>query len=775
MILSSGSARSASGQKVAHRGGGGPDLFSITQQSQDGYAIWHEAGEHEVFILDTSKGAVIALVRFLAGIAVALFTSPALAQEDPAATEAAAADTPASIADGADGEVIFVTARKREETLTDVPVAISAVTGDTVERRGLNSVREVAALTPGLNINSDGPGRAFVAIRGIGFNIQQSVQPGVGLFIDGIYQPSTSYLNNPIVDVERIEVLRGPQGTLYGKNTLGGTINIISRQPGNVLRVRGIASYAEPDQSWLVVGSVGGAIIADRLQARIAFAHREQDGFLLNPILGIDANPLNTDAINGAVRILPGSDISLTVNGYHDWMDGVISPYARVTGPRDYSRLVLINAPNRVEYRYRGVNARLEVPVDTLSTRISLILAYDARDGETDDRDGDFGAADIVRISENDALRTRTAELRFDSEISPQVETLFGLFYSRETVSAMQSIRNVASGITNTAVNATEADTYAVFGTLFWRPNDLWEVSAGLRYDHEDRDATGGAVIGGAIVPIEPAHIGSDEVEPRLAVTRHWTSRFMSYASVARGYRGGGFNSPLAPLRTYQGDSVWTWELGTRFASRDEHFSLSGAVFYSDYSNYIGLNSVAPSRAGGVVNVDLNTGDVESYGVELEASVRPARNWTLSGGFTWVHARLTDTRPYTAVTGRVLASDRLTFQPDWNFSLYSDFVVPIGRDRLTLTAGLIAKGSRIAASLNQVTPTILDEYFLVNAAITYRAGLVELSVFANNLLNEEYFESYVERTGLAAAGLPSFDLGLVGDRRRVGVRTRFEF
>jgi iron complex outermembrane receptor protein len=570
-------------------------------------------------------------------------------------------------------------------------------------------------------------------------------------------------------------VLRGPQGTLYGKNTLGGAINVISRQPGNALRVRGIAALAEPDQSWLVAGSVSGPIVADRLQARIAVAHREQDGFHVNPILGIDANPLDTDAVNGTVRILPGSEVVLTLNGYYDRVDGVISPYARAAGPRDHSRLVLFNARNRVEYRYRGVNARLEMPVDSLSTRVSLILAFDARDGETIDRDGDFGPLDIVRIAEDDALRTRTAELRFDTEISPEIDALVGLFYSRETISARQAVRIVASGITNHAVSGIEADTYAVFGTVFWRPNDLWEVSAGLRYDHEDRDATGGAVIGGAIVPIAPANIESDELEPRLAVTRHWSSRLMSYASVARGYRGGGFNSPLAPLRTYQGDSVWTYELGTRFASLERHVSLSGAFFYSDYANYIGLNSVAPSRAGGLVNVDLNTGDVESYGFEVEATARPVENWTLSGGFSFVHARLTDTSPYTAVTGRVLASDRLTFQPDWDFSLYSDYVVPVGRDRLTLTAGLIGKGSRIAASLNQARSTILDEYLLVNTAIAYRTDAVEVEVFVNNLLDADYFESYVERTSLALAGLPASDLGLIGDRRRAGVRARFEF
>jgi len=714
------------------------------------------------------------IAKLLAGTTLAFaFPSMALAQAE-AVPEPAEAPAEAEAEPVSDPDIV-VTARKREESLQDVPVAISAITGDTLESRGIASVREAALLTPGLNINSDGAGRAFVAIRGVGVTLVQSVQPGVGLFIDGIYQPNTSYLNNPIVDVERIEVLRGPQGTLYGKNTLGGAINVISRQPSNELRVRGMASYAGPDDSWLVSGSVSGPIVTDRLQVRVAAAHREQDGFLRNTVIGGPANPLDTDTINATIRAVPAGDVTLTVNGYYDWVDGVNTPYARVAGPRDYSRDIQFNTSNRVQFRYRGVNARLEVPVDSLSTRISLIGAYDARDSESADGEGDFGPADIVRLAGTDELRTRTAELRFDSEWSDRFSTLFGLFYSRETTAAASQVRIVPFGITNNAVSATEADTYAAFGTIFWRPSSAWEVAAGLRYDHEERDATGGAVIGGTVVPIPPASIESDQVEPRVTVTRHWNDRLMSYGSVARGYRGGGFNSPLAPLRTYKGDSAWTYELGTKFVSLDRRLSLSGAVFYNDYKDYIGLNSIAPSPAGGLVTVDLNSGDVESYGLELEAVFKPVRNWTISGGFTWVHARFTDTSAYTALTGRVLASDRLTFQPDWNFSLYSDYVVPLGDDKLTFTAGLIGKGSRIAATLNETTPTILDDYFLVNAQIAYRHGPVELSVFANNLFNEDYFESYIERTTLALAGLPASDLGIVGDRRRVGIRARLDF
>ena len=703
----------------------------------------------------------LTLLMATAASAPIIISTPAFAQGD--------------IADNPTSDVIVVTARKREETLLDVPVALTAVSGDTLEQRGINSVREAAALSPGLNITSDGTGRAFVSIRGVGVTLVQSVQPGVGLFIDGIYRPSTAYLNNPLLDVERIEVLRGPQGTLYGKNTLGGAINVVSRKPGNELEVRGLASYANPDDSWLVSGSISGAIIPDKLKVRVAASHREQGGFLYNPVLDIQANPLNTDSVNATVISSLFGDAELTINGYYDWIEGANTPYARVTGPTDYSRIVQFNSPNITEYKYRGVNARFEVPIPSLNTDVTLIGAYDLRDSTSLDGEGDFGPFDIVRLSGTDELRTKTAELRFDSEWSDQFSSLLGFFYSRETTATNQTVDIIPFSITNNAISATEADTYAAFGTLFWSPNDAWEVAAGIRYDHEDREATGAALIGGMLTPIPAAQIESDEVQPRFTLSRRWDAEFMTYASVSRGYRGGGFNSPLAPTRTYQGDSAWVYELGSRYVASDGSATLSGAIFYSDYSDYIGLNSIAPSAAGGLVTVDLNSGDVESYGVELEAALRPMDNWSITSGFTYMHARLTDSSPYTAITGRVLSSDRLTFQPDWSFSVYSDYVVPIGNDSLTFTAGLVGKGERLAATLNETTPTFLDSYILANAALTYRRGGIELSIFGDNIFNADYFDSYIEQTTLALAGLPASDLGIIGDPRRYGVRLRFEY
>lgn len=667
-------------------------------------------------------------------------------------------------------EEIIVTARKRNETLLDVPVAVSAISGDALVKQNINSVREAALLSPGLNIASDGAGRAFVSIRGVGVTLVGTVQPGVGLFVDGIYRPNTAYLNNPLLDVERIEVLRGPQGTLYGKNTLGGAINVITRQPGNQFEGRAQASYAGPDNSWLVSGSISGPVIVDKLAIRVAASHRQQEGFINNVTVGGKSNPLNTDSVNATIRATPSDDVAITVNGYYDWIKGTNTPYARVAGPTDYLRTNSFNARGLTTYKYRGINAKVEAPFDALNSRLTLQAAYDLRNTRSPDSDADFGPLNAVRDNGRDRLRTTTTELRLDTEWSDQLSTLVGLFYSRESLRAQLQRTIVIAGNARVAqADRRLGDTYAAFGTLFWKPNSDWEVAAGLRYDHEDRSA-GGSING---VQLPGAKLKSDQVQPKLTVTRHWDRRLMTYASVARGYRGGGFNAPNAPFRTYKGDSAWTYEVGTKYAGGG--LSLSGALFYNDYKDYIGLNSIAPAVPAGLVTVDLNSGDVESYGVELEAAIKPVPQWTITGGATYMHARLTDSTPYTAVTGRRLSSDRLTFQPDFTFNLASDYVVPVGADTVTFGASVMGKGKRLAATLNQTTPTFLKSYALVNGSITYAHGSFEIAAFVNNLFNKDYFESYIEKTTLQLAGLPASDLGIIGERRRYGVRASVRF
>ena len=756
----------------------------------------------------------------LAGTAIALAT-PAFAQSQTPAPEAAtepsaAAQSAATASQEAQpgDQAIVVTARKREETLQNVPVAVTAVSGEVVEKRGLRQIKDVAQLTPSLNTNSDSTGRVFIAIRGIGTTLVGTVQPGVGIFIDGIYQPNTAYLNNPLVDVERVEVLRGPQGTLYGKNTLGGAINVVTRQPSNKFEGRAGGSFAGPDHAWDAYALVSGPIVADKVQFGLAASHTEHDGFIRNIQLGTNANPLNMDSLNGTLRVLPGNDVVLTLKGYSDWVKGGNIPYSHITGTTDYSRTVNLSATNIQRFNYRGANAKLQFPIASIDTNVTLIGAYDERKGRAPDVDGDFNAFNFARQTGRDRLKTSTTELRFDSNWSSTVSTLFGLFYSHETLSGVtDQVAHLAalpapltlpfSQVSRT-IDRRKGDTYAAFGNIFWKPSPEWEAAIGLRLDHEKRIAGGelGAsapildplgtltIAAGPSVttaPIADVRLKSTQLLPKFTLTRHWSPNLMAYGSISKGFRGGGFNGPTAPFRTYKGDSVWTYELGSKY-SMGRRFSVAGAVFYNDYKDFIGLNQFVLGTTGSPVTVDLNTGDVKSYGVELEFSYRPVPQWAITGGGGYVHARISNFSGLQAATGNPnakLGSKRLPFQPDFTANLNSDYVVPVGDGSLTLTSGVVVKGSRVGASLNPNTGSVLKGYALVNGAVTYSVGKLEIGAFVNNLFNKKYMESFIERTTLAnvfgpltdpTTGQPlASDLGIVGDLRRYGVRARIRF
>ncbi|MCL6739801.1 TonB-dependent receptor [Sphingomonas sp. RB56-2] len=736
----------------------------------------------------------------LSASVIALGSTTAFAQETPAPAEqqrAEAADTTATTDAPEGDQAIVVTARKRSEVLQDVPVAVTAVTGDTIEKRGLTQIKDVAQLTPSLNVNSDGVGRVFLAVRGVGTTLVGTVQPGVGIFVDGVYQPNTSYLNNPLVDVDRVEVLRGPQGTLYGKNTLGGALNVITRQPSNRFVARVGGSYAGPDNAWDAYGSVSGPIIEDKLQVKVAAAHRQQDGFIRNTLLDTDANSLNMDTLTATVRAAPTEGVVLTVNGYYEWVKGGQIPYSHIDGPTDYQRTVELNAKNTQFFHYKGVNAKLEVEAGT-DTNITLIGAYDERDGHTPDLDIDFNSVDIGRQESRDKLKTASAELRFDSEWSSQFSTLIGFYYSHETLDGeglgvVRVVHPIFGPITqvNGTEDSREGDSYAAFANAFWKPMEDLEVALGLRLDHETR--TAGGALGSTIllglhdldevspVPlteIDEVSIESTKLLPKLTVTKHWNDEVMTYASISKGFRGGGFNGPTAPFRTYKGDSVWTYEIGSKYLSADRKLSVAGAIFYNDYKDYIGLNQFVLGTNGSAVTVDLNTGDVTSYGAEVEFAYHPTKAWTLTGGGSYVHARITDSDIYTETTGKVLASKRLPFQPDWTFNINSDYVVPLGTGELTLTAGAVAKGSRIGASISETRAPVLKSYVLLNGAITYAFDNIEVGAFVNNALNKKYYDSFIEKTTLEnvfGPGPLASDLGIMGDKRRYGVRARMRF
>ena len=681
------------------------------------------------------------------------------AQNDPAASD------------------IVVTARRREERLQDVPIAVTAISGDAIKQQQLVVVRDIAAYTPGLNINSDSVGRAFVSIRGIGTTLIDTVQPGVGIFIDGIYQPNTTYLNSPLVDVARVEVLRGPQGTLFGNNTLGGAINVVTRQPSNEWQGRIDGALATGDNYQSISGSVSGPIVDDVLQFRVGGAYHKEDGFQRNLLAGGDQNPLETKSVNGTIRFLPASWARFTVNGGYDRVFGGSTPYFNVRGPRDYSLDGRTNQRSLGTIDYYAANLKGEFDVDSLKTTITAIAAYNQSDTKGAG-DADYSPIDFFRSTVTRTLKTRTGELRLDTKWSDNFSTLVGAFYARSTTDATTTTTVVPASLTVPGTATSENENIAGFATGFLDLGNGLDLAVGIRYDHQKLDASTAGLA---------AAYKANEWQPRATLSKRWTPDFMTYASVARGVRGGGQNGPGAPNLTYKGDSVWTYEVGSKASALGGRLTANVAAFYNDYKDFIGANALAPStirnpatgQPVGFVAINLNSGDVESYGAEAEVSFNVSRLWRVYANATLLHARVTDASQFRQVTGYAYPGDRILFVPDANYSVGTNVRVPFHRDQaIVFDANVVAKGERTGGSLDAASVPILEAYHLVNGSVTWQAGPLEVGAFATNLFNEKYIETYLDASLLRRAGLPAplvSNLAIQSPRRRVGVRGTIRF
>lgn len=682
------------------------------------------------------------------------------------------ADAPsAGPAQSATLEEVVVTARKREESLKDVPVAVTAVSGDALQDHQIYQVRDVAQISPGLNITTDSPARAFVSMRGIGDTLINSVQPGVGIFIDGIYQPDTAYLNSPLVDVERVEVLRGPQGTLFGNNTLGGAINVITRGPTNTWTGQVTGALAAPDHFQSISASISGPIVDDVLKFRLGVAYHNQDGFMHNVLAGGDANPLKQRSVTGTLEYTPSDWAKITLKANDDRVHGGNTPYVDVTGPEDYSQNVTENVTRLVSLEYAGFSAKGEFDVPSLKTRVTTIGAYNLLHDDGSLGDGDYGPVNLYLSNYTNDVHTYTGELRFDTTWTTHVTSLIGLFSDQSSGLNENTFIIAANSAAFPSALTTHLRNEAVYGTLFWQFQEGWELAGGLRFDKQTLSASNATTAG---------EYKDSEVDPRVTLTRHWSPDITTYASLARGSRGGGQNPPGAPNLIYKGDNVWTYELGAKLTALDGRFSTNADVFYNNYNNFIGPNAIAPSTSGvGFVTVNLNAGHVASYGFEDEINWNVTNAWNFHGSLTLLHARVTNDQEFIQVAGYALPGKRIPFVPDWNFLVGARYKVKLSsEDDISLNADEVAKGSRTGGSLNPEVDPLLKPYYLFNPSITYQHKNVEIALFGTNVFNARYLENYFDQSYLVRAGFTGplvTSLSMPGERGRYGVRFNVKY
>jgi len=589
------------------------------------------------------KYAVRSLLCASAALAPWFIAPPALAAE---------ADT----ASGATLEELVVTAQKRSENIQEVPAAITAVSGTALQQRGFTQPEDLQFIVPSMQAGRL-LGQTAITIRGVGLN---QGSPGVAIHVDGVYQPRPSMGDLAQIDIARVEVLRGPQGTLYGRNANGGVVNFVTQDPTDRFEGYVLGSYATYDESRLQ--GVVNLPVNDRLRARLVLDHWDrEDGFVKNVLPGgedVDRGRSNSGRLKVAVDVLDNLTVDLSAtalqtSGPTSYFTLFNRPTADAVAKNPYLANVIVpleprriasNDPIGAERSYGAAAATITWKVAGL--QVKSITGYQ-RLSDQEDRDDD--AINVSAFPSHRWARsnTFTQEFNVSGTVGP-VDAVVGAFYMRDNAyDKLHYDFNLgifplpAQSVLDFESFDYITKSYAVFADATWRLTEKAKLIAGLRYS-EDRqsDLQRNFLTFGATPPVVTCPLQQNEIQfhsttPRLGAQYDLSSDSNLYATYSKGFKIGGFN--LAGCnQTFLPEKVTSYEAGWKNRLLDGTLLLNADVFYYDYTN-LQLNQVV-----GLTSLITNAAAARVQGAEFESTWRPEPHWTLNGNLSLLSAKFTN-------------------------------------------------------------------------------------------------------------------------------------
>ncbi|MBX3477520.1 MAG: TonB-dependent receptor [Brevundimonas sp.] len=715
----------------------------------------------------------------LASVALSAVSTSALAQD------ALTQEPQASALDD-----VVVTARRREESLQDVPVAVTAVSGEQLEAKGAIDITELARSTPSLTLNAArGSNSTLISfIRGVG---QQDplwgFEPGVGLYLDDVYvaRPQAAVLD--IFDVERIEVLRGPQGTLYGRNTIGGAIKYVTRRidadsPEGSIR----ASYGSYNQRD-VVASVE-LPLSDTLGVSGSFARYLRDGFGENLNTGHEHYNKDVTAARLSVEWAPTSDLFFRLSGdvvqddsnaRHGHREVAPIPadvYDTYAGAGDANRVLAggvsltgeWNASDSLTFKsitaIRSGSTRGNIDFDNLPQPILDIPArYD---------DEQF-SQEFQMLFSGDRWNGVAGVYYMDAKSSGAFDTVVGL-YDANIVFALPP-GTFPVGLTTLTSGSVDTESFAIFGDFSFDMTDALSISVGGRWTRDDKTGSvfrqqyagirspdfgnTGAVVLGAPRTNYTASRTFEEFTPRASISYKFSPEMTAYASWSRGFKSGGFDmrgdavSYPDTVNGYDPETVETVELGLKGSLMDRRLTFATAIFDSQYKDQQ-ITTQYPGTGGVIASVVDNVGSSSIRGWEFEGRFRVTPNLTLNGSLSYIDAQFEEFLAYipTGVLNTscptlpgcfIDVSDTRHFQntPEWTGSIGANYTWYMGDGS---TISFLPSAAYRGAYQQFETPAPLldqlDSYWIYDASIVWTSSNDRLTfgVHGKNLSDERY-------------------------------------
>ena len=661
-----------------------------------------------------------------------------------------------------------VTARKvGERDVHGLPMAINAVSGLELGRQGMTTIDQAAALSPSVTFTQNA-NHGQLSIRGIGTNaIYTGADPSSVMYLDGVYlaRPAMAFVQ--FLDLDRLEVLRGPQGTLFGRNAVGGAINLVSKPPTNDLqataRVAG-GNYA----ALRAEARASGPLKRDRLLASVSFLRSVQDGYVHD--LEHAGRPLGGDdaiAARGQLRLVFDRRTTLLLASDVNNQTGMplafnkvlaVKPGFVVDNPPG-ARDVRTSEQNWQRLRQYGSSARLTA-ILTPRTSVTSLTAVRALDYRFL-LDADMTELDLTTFHNQESQHQLSEEV-IVSHQQQRLSVVGGVFVFHERDHQFVWVEQPASMIAVQQLPKVDADSRAVFGEATLAVRSRLSATAGLRYTHEGKDIDNA---GGRYVLAEPTVSVPGSVYAYSDAIAHaaWTPKFsvalklpheaLTYVSAARGFKSGGFNVTSTQTgRGFDPEWVWSYEAGLKGSlfGRRSTFAISG--FVMDYTNLQVQNPIQP----GVLDI-RNAAAATIAGVEFEHTSRLGRGFEAGGHANWLDATYDQ---YVAVgpggvTGDV-AGNRLNNAPEWAGRLWVSWNGGRGwARRLSISADASAQSTVFYSPFNE-TNQRQSPYALLGGRVEYgpRSGRWSVAAYARNLTDTAYITAAFANSPAVYGGRP---------------------
>ena len=670
-------------------------------------------------------------------------------------------------------ETMTVTAQKKEENVQDVPMSISVFSDIQIEDADIRDTIDLTRLTPNVYVNRAAVQNVIV-IRGIS-TFDASLYSPAGFYVDDVNFPLHHMHNPDLFDIERVEVLKGPQGTLYGRNSESGVINIITKQPDHELRGKIFGEYGSYDTehgsspSYRAGGNISGPLVKDKLYLGLAGQWENSDGFMKN-IYNDDDEAGKIDHLNGrgTLRWTPADkwDISLIADAMDTDDNSCVMRF--LDGPFETDRHAINYDVGEYywEQEANGQNLRIKYEGDAFNL-LSVTGRRDYEQKTASDQDlSPFPTMGSQFIKwENDLL---TQEVRISSPNNHgPFEWLAGLYGFKEEMDIdFKSPKVVGNRKTDIDING-----YAVFGQGTYTFFDRLHLTAGLRYDYIDLegDQTYKFIDPWTGMP-QSIDFGKDfdddEFLPKFSIAYDFTDNIMTYASVSRGYLAGGYHYSAATCEenfTYDPEYIWNYEIGTKSSWLNNRLMANLSAFYIDIKDKQ-VFEWEPTL--GVTQI-TNAAEAHSMGVELELQARPMQGLDLFAGFGYTEAKIDD---WTATEMDMMTYQFVTYDyedkylpnaPKYTYNLgiqYRHLSGFFGR------VDILGTGSFYGDAKNRVKE---DGYELVNLRLGYEIEHFDIIFWCKNVFDEEYETMKVEWG-------PSV-VGIDGESRMFGATVTYRF